>query len=167
MGINGIGTAGYPVTGYTARNAERNAESGAAGFMDTVVEKAAQDKKADYDEKAFASVGANAPEEVKQAWMEAAKETGVNGLGIFGNGMLTHLSKMMVQRAENWMNGIGETNDILGNTVQSAIRATEQALYDLDHPLSPDSIKSIEVQRQQVKERAFYQLFLDKLGALV
>lgn len=125
MGINGIGTAGYPVTGYTARNAERNAESGAAGFMDTVVEKAAQDKKADYDEKAFASVGANAPEEVKQAWMEAAKETGVNGLGIFGNGMLTHLSKMMVQRAENWMNGIGETNDILGNTVQSAIRATE------------------------------------------
>lgn len=125
MGINGIGTVGYPVTGYTARNAERNAESGAAGFMDTVVEKAAQDKKADYDEKAFASVGANAPEEVKQAWMEAAKETGVNGLGIFGNGMLTHLSKMMVQRAENWMNGIGETNDILGNTVQSAIRATE------------------------------------------
>lgn len=167
MSVSGIGAAGYPVTGYTARNAERNAESGAAGFMDTVVEKAAQDKKADYDEKAFASVGANAPEEVKQAWMEAAKETGVNGLGIFGNGMLTHLSKMMVQRAENWINGIGETNDILGNTVQSAIRATEQALYDLDHPLSPDSIKSIEVQRQQVKERAFYQLFLDKLGALV
>ncbi len=80
-----------------------------------------------------------------------------------GNGMLTHLSQMMVQRAENWMNGIGGTNDILGSTVQSAIRATEQALYDLDHPLSPDSVKSIEVQRQQVKERAFYQLFLVKL----
>ena len=117
--------------------------------------------------KAFASVGANAPEEVKQAWMDAAKEIGMNGLGMSGNGMLTHLSQMMVQRAENWMNGIGETNDILGSTVQSAIRATEQALYDLDHPLSPDSVKSIEVQRQQVKERAFYQLFLDKLGALV
>ena len=99
--------------------------------------------------------------------MDAAKEIGVNGLGMSGNGMLTHLSQMMVQRAENWMNGIGETNDILGSTVQSAIRATKQALYDLDHPLSPDSVKSIEVQRQQVKERAFYQLFLDKLGALV
>ena len=43
-----------------------------------------------------------------------------------GNGMLTHLSQMMVQRAENWMNGIGGTNDILGSTVQSAIRANFQ-----------------------------------------
>ncbi len=167
MGINGIGTAGYPLAGYTARKAERSTESGTVGFMETVAEKAAQDKATDYDEKAFASVGANAPEEVKQAWMDAAKEIGMNGLGMSGNGMLTHLSQMMVQRAENWMNGIGETNDILGSTVQSAIRATKQALYDFDHPLSPDSVKSIKVQRQQVKERAFYQLFLDKLGALV
>ena len=167
MGINGVGAAGYPMAGYMAKKAERNAESAEKGFMDTVAEKAAQDEKTNYDEKAFESVGANALEEVKQAWMEAAKETGVNGLGMSGNGMLTHLSQMMVQRAENWMNGIGETDDILGSTVQSAIRATEQALYDLDHPLSPDSVKSIEVQRQQVKERAFYQLFLDKLGALM
>ncbi len=167
MGINGIGTAGYPMAGYMAKKAERNAESAEKGFMDIVAEKAVQDKKTDYDEKAFESVGANAPEEVRQAWMEAAKETGVNGLGMSGNGMLTHLSQMMVQRAENWMKGIGGTHDILGSTVQSAIRATEQALYDLDHPLSPNSVKSIEVQRQQVKERAFYQLFLDKLGVLV
>ena len=70
-----------------------------AGFMETVAEKAAQGKydKNDFDEKAFASVGANAPEEVKKAWMDAAKETGMNGLGISGNGMLTHISKMMVQ----------------------------------------------------------------------
>lgn len=167
MNVSGIGAAGYPVTGYTARKAERSAESGAVGFMETVAEKAAQDKKTDHDEKAFASVGANASEEVKQAWLEAAKEIGANGLGMSGNGMLTHLSQMMVQRVENWMNGIAGTNDILGSTVQSAIRATKQALYDLDHPLSPDSVKSIEVQRQQVKERAFYQLFLDKLDALV
>lgn len=139
MSISGIGTAGYPLAGYTARKAERSTESGIVGFMETVTEKAAQDKAIDYDEKAFASVGTNAPEEVKQAWMDA--------------------SQMMVQRAENWMNGIGETNDILGSTVQSAIRATKPALYDLDHPLSPDSVKSIEVQRHQVKERAFYQLF--------
>jgi len=39
MSINGIGTVGYPVTGYTARKAERNAESGAVGFMETVAEK--------------------------------------------------------------------------------------------------------------------------------
>ena len=59
--------------------------------METVAEKAAQDK-IDYDEKAFASIGAKAPAEVKQAWMEAAKETGANGLGMSGSGKLTHLS---------------------------------------------------------------------------
>lgn len=163
MGINGIGTAGYPVTGYQTREEERSAESGAAEFMEIVAEKAAQDKATDYDEKAFASVGSNVPKEVKQAWMEAAKEIGVNGLGMSGNGMITHISQMMVQRAENWMNGIGGTNDILGSTVQSAIRTTEQALYDLDHPLEPNKVRSIEVQRQQVKERQFYVAFLEKL----
>ena len=29
MSINGIGAVGYPVTGYTARKAERSAEFGA------------------------------------------------------------------------------------------------------------------------------------------
>lgn len=166
MGINGIGAAGFSAAGYMARKAERDTGSAQTGFMEAVAKKASQDKKADYDERAFGSVGANAPEEVKQAWMEAAKEAGVNGLGISGNGMLAHLSQMMVQRAENWMNGIGATDDILGSTVQSAIKAATQAIYGLDHPLSTDSLKSIEVQRQQMKERAFYQSFLDKLGAL-
>jgi hypothetical protein len=36
MGINGIGTAGYPLAGYTARKAERSTESGTVGFMETV-----------------------------------------------------------------------------------------------------------------------------------
>ena len=42
MDINGIGTAGYPLTGYMARKAGRSAESGVAGFMETVEEKAAK-----------------------------------------------------------------------------------------------------------------------------
>ncbi len=70
---------------------------------------------------------------------------------------------MMVQRAENWMNGIGGTNDILGSTVQSAIRATEQALYDFDHPLELDKVRSIEEQQARIKERQFYVAFLEKL----
>ena len=88
MGINGIGTVGYPLTGYTARKTERSAESGAVGFMETMEEKAAQDKTTDYDEKAFEMVGPNAPQDVKDAWMEAAKEVNANGLGIRnpGNG---------------------------------------------------------------------------------
>ena len=99
--------------------------------------------------------------------MDAAKEAGVNGLGMSGNGMLTHISKMMVQRADKWMKGISDSNDLLGSTVQSAIRVTERALYDLDHPRSTANLNSIDVQRQQMKERAFYQSFLEKLGALV
>lgn len=127
----------------------------------------AEAPKAKYDEKAFEYVGANAPKEVKQAWMEAADEAGVNGLGMRENGMLTHITKMMVKRLENCMNGTGRENDILGNTVQSAIRAAGKALYDLDHSLSPDSLRSIEVQEQLMKEREFYRLFLKKLDAQI
>lgn len=118
-----------------------------------------------YEERAFAMVGANAPDHVKQAWMEAARESGVNGLGMAGNGILTHISKMMAQRLTNQLSGSGETNDLLGSTGQSAVRAVERALYDLDHPRSPESRKSMEVQRQQEKERVFYRSFLEKLGA--
>ncbi len=70
MGINGIGAAGYPVTGYQTRKAERSAESGATEFMEIVAEKAAQDKATDYDEKVFDMVGPNAPQNVKDAWMQ-------------------------------------------------------------------------------------------------
>lgn len=162
MGINGIGTARYPMAGYMAKKAERNAESAEKGFMDTVAEKAAQDKRTDYDEKAFESVGANAPEEVKQAWMEATKEVSANGLGMKKNGMLSHISQMMVQRCNKMLRGEADSQDILGNTVESAIRATKQALYDLEHPRVYVP-KSIEVQQAQVKEREFYMAFLEKL----
>ena len=36
----------------------------------------------DFDEKAFDMIGPNAPQEVKDAWMEAAKEVNANGMGI-------------------------------------------------------------------------------------
>lgn len=63
MAIGGIGAVGYPAAGYTVRKTEgEKCESVAVGFMKTVAEKAAQDNAVDYDEKAFASVGANAPQ---------------------------------------------------------------------------------------------------------
>ena len=74
MNINGIRAAGYPLAGHTMRKAERNAESGTVEFREMAAEKAGQDKVTDYDEKAFDMVGANAPEDVKDAWMEAAKD---------------------------------------------------------------------------------------------
>lgn len=174
MGINGIGAAGYPAVQYGTKKTERNAAgknfAACVGETQHAAENASEWRAGhgiDYEERAFASVGAHAPEKVKSAWMDAAKESGMNGLGMSGNGMLTHISQMMAQRLTKQMNGASETNDLLGNTVQSAIRAAQQALYDLEHPRSPGSVKSIEVQRQQLKERAFYQSFMEKLGALV
>ena len=165
MSISGIGTAGYPLAGYTARKAERNAESGTVGFMETVAERIEQDKKTDYDEKAFEMVGPNAPQEVKNAWMDAAKEVNANGMGIRGNGMMSHISQMMVQRLNKQLKGETENFDILGSTVESAIQATKQALYDLEHPrvYTP---RSIEVQQARIKEGEFYRAFLERLEQL-
>ena len=165
MGINGIGTAGYAVTGYTARKTGKSAESEATGFMETVAERIEQDKKTDYDEKAFEMVGPNAPQEVKNAWMDAAKEVNANGMGIRGNGMMSHISQMMVQRLNKQLKGETENFDILGSTVESAIQATKKALYDLEHPVVYTP-RSIEVQQARIKEGEFYRAFLEKLEQL-
>ena len=165
MSVNGIGSAGYPLTGYTARKMERSVESGTVGFMETVEEKAAQGRAADQDEKAFEMVGRGAPQEVKDAWMDAAKEVNANGMGIRGNGMMSHISQMMVQRLNKQLKGETENFDILGSTVESAIQATKEALYDLEHPrvYTP---RSIEVQQAHIKEGEFYRAFLEKLEKL-
>lgn len=164
MSLNGIG-ASYPMAGYTARKTERNAGSGTAGFMETVTEKAAQNNAVDYGEKAFEMVGPHAPRKVKDAWMEAAKEVYANGAGIQKNGMMSHISQMMVQRCNKMLRGEADYSDILGSTVGSAIRATKQALYDLDHPLG-SGYRSIEAQQARIKEREFYVAFLYKLEKL-
>ena len=116
---------------------------------------------------AFDMIGPNAPQDVKDAWMEAAKEVNANGMGIKKNGMLSHISQMMVQRLNKQLNGEGDVDniDILGDTTESAIQATSQALYDLDHPREYVP-KSIEVQRACMKEREFYVAFLEKLEKL-
>ena len=129
-------------------------------------ERAKQENK-NINEKAFDMIGPNAPQDVKDAWMEAAKEVNANGMGIKKNGMLSHISQMMIQRLNKQMKGEGDVDniDILGNTTESAIQATKQALYNLDHPLEYVP-KSIEVQRACMKEREFYVAFLERLEKL-
>ena len=51
-------------------------------------------------------------------------------------------------------------------SVESAISVAEKALYDIDHPLPGSPTKSIEVQQEIMKERAFYEAFLEKLKNL-
>ena len=70
MSVNGIGYA-YPMAGYAAQKAEKSAGSGTAGFMETVLEKAAQNNAVDHDEKAFEMVGPHAPQKVKARWLIA------------------------------------------------------------------------------------------------
>lgn len=54
----------------------------------------------DFNEKAFDMIGPNAPQDVKDAWMEAAKEVNANGMGIKKNGMLSHISQAYLQAAD-------------------------------------------------------------------
>ena len=119
----------------------------------------------DFNEKAFDMIGPNAPQDVKDAWMEAAKEVNANGMGIKKNGMLSHISQMMVQRLNKQLKGDADNIDILGNTIESTSQATSQALYDLDYPREYVP-KSIEVQQACMKERVFYVAFLEKLEKL-
>lgn len=167
MSVSGIGTKDYAAA-YSAQTAIDKASENT--FVNTLLEKADVDNsasyKTDYNQRALEAVGANAPESVRQAWLEAAEEVGANGLGMLPNGMLSHISQLQVQRGIAWMKGEADCGDVLGASVESAIAAVRKAIYDLDNPLEPRTTKSIEVQRQLVKEREFYVAFLEKLEKL-
>lgn len=76
------------------------------------------------------------------------------------------MMQMGVQIALKWAKGELDQADFLGSSVESAIRAIEKWLYDLNHPLAGQPAKSIEQQRLADVERKFYESFLDKLRAL-
>lgn len=121
---------------------------------------------ADFEERVLQNAGPNAPQSVKDAWMETTKEIGLNGLGETKNGR-THITQMYIQQAiANYWGTLNSAN-ILGDSVESAIRATQKALYDFDHPLEPNKVRSIEEQQARVKERQFYVSFLEKLQKLL
>ncbi|MCM1154294.1 MAG: hypothetical protein NC314_03390 [Roseburia sp.] len=176
MNIYGTGQAelfgaGYPVTGYGIKKTEKSTAQSA--FLDYLsaedIEKqkeVTQEKKAaDYWEREFAQVGANAPASVKQAWMEAAAAVGTDGMGIGRNGMLSHISQLMVRRIQKNLQG-ENAHDLLGSSVQSAMRVTGEALYALEHPLVPRQNETLEVARAREREKLFYQEFLGRLQEL-
>lgn len=165
MSINGITQTGM-VSGYEQARSQKYQKKETPAFLQNIEEKAKETApKKDYAAEAFERVGPNVPESVRKAWMEAAKEAGANGLGIKANGMMSHISQMMVQRLTNQMQGKANPDDVLGSSVQSAISAVTKAIYNLDNP-HPGSVTSIEVQRYKLQERQFYQSFLQKLQYL-
>lgn len=135
-------------------------------WIQNLLDYASRAKTMDFDEKAFENVAGSAPEEVKNAWMEAAKETGVNGMGMTRDGKLSHISQLMVQQVINTYHGRQNPKNILGSTVQSALYAAKKALYDLENPLEPINDKSLEVRQQRMKEKEFYQAFIERLEQL-
>lgn len=117
-------------------------------------------------EQSFQQIGANAPESVKKAWMEAAAAVGADGMGTTRNGMLSHISQLMVQRVLRTYRG-RRADDILGSTVQSAVRAVDAALYDLEHPRAGSRSNSPEQIKNREREKKFYQEFLERLRKLL
>ena len=162
MSINGVSADYYP-TAYASTNVPKSTET--SSFADTIAEKA-ETAKIDWEELAFEHAGPNAPQSVKDAWMEAAKETGANGLGYTSNGII--VTEMHVQEFLKWYWGgkKAEFPDVLGSSVESAIQAAQQALYNFDHPLEPNKVMSIEERQYHMKERQFYVAFLEKLEKL-
>ena len=91
-----IGTEGGK--GLSSKNNKKpqGTDGNAPETAGTKMKRLAQGRAADQDEKAFEMVGRDAPQEVKDAWMDAAKEVNANGMGIRGSGMMSHIPQMMV-----------------------------------------------------------------------
>lgn len=169
MGINGIGTAGYLPTGCTGRKDTKTEKT----FADMVNQKSAEANKEEKMEsgvRILDYIAEHAPDEVKQAFLEAEKETGgfltVYGLWISNDGKQSYMTQMGVERFVRWYNGDFNQSDLLGTSVESAISAAKRWIYEVDHPLAGSPAKSMEEQRLLAMERAFYVSFLDKLNKL-
>ncbi len=167
MGINGI-VADYYQVRYT-NNQVAKSEAGKS-FAEIASQKVTEADKEAAQEKTSAVldlIGANAPDEVRQAWAEAEKEMGgwftAGGSWVSADGKHSHMTQMGVQTGLKWAKGELDQADLLGNSVQSAINAVQKWIYDIDNPMPGQPAKSIEEQREIMKEWAFYEAFLEKL----
>ena len=170
MSINGI-AANYYQMGYTNNEATK-ADAGKS-FVEIASQKVAESDKESTQEKTSAVLellGANAPNEVRQAWTEAEKEMGgwftVGGSWVSADGKHSFMTQMGVQIAIKWAKGELDQANLLGNSVQSAINAVEKWMYDFDHPLAGQPARSVEEQKLSMNERKFYETFLEKLKHL-
>lgn len=171
MAINGI-TTGYLPTGYVNNKATK-AKAGKT-FAEIASQKVEEAEKETVQEKIPQIIdlfGANAPDEVKRAWMEAEKETGVHitkcGLYITPDEEHSYMTAAGVQIAIKWSKGELNQTDLLGSSVESAINTVNKWIYDLEHSLAGQPARSVEEQRLSMNERKFYEAFLEKLKGLL
>ena len=109
----------------------------------------------------FSRFAPNAPEEVKQAFMEAAEETEY----IEGERM-DYLSQVFIHQVENRQNGVADYTDVFGGSIASALQAAREILYDLENPLMPISQRGQNAAKYIEQEKQFYRAFIEKLEGL-
>ncbi len=109
----------------------------------------------------FSRFAPNAPEEVKQAFMEAAEETGYNE-----GERMDYLSQVFIHQVENRQNGVADYTDVFGGSIASALQAARDILYDLENPLMPISQRGENAAKYIEQEKQFYRAFIEKLEGL-
>lgn len=106
----------------------------------------------------FSRFAPHAPEKVKQAFVEAANETGYDETE-----KMDYISQILVTQVENRQNGVANPNDVFGSSVTSALQAARQILYDLENPLVPVSQRGENATKYVEEEKEFYRAFIEKL----
>lgn len=109
----------------------------------------------------FSRFAPNAPEEVKQAFMEAAEETGYNE-----GERMDYLSQVFIHQVENRQNGVADYTDVFGGSIASALQVARDILYDLENPLMPISQRGENAAKYIEQEKQFYRAFIEKLEGL-
>lgn len=106
----------------------------------------------------FSRFATNAPDEVRQAFMDAAKET-----GYYEGERMDYISQVLVHQVENRQNGVSNYTDVFGSTIASALQVAREILYDLENPLMPISQRGENVAKYVEQEKEFYKVFIEKL----
>ncbi len=106
----------------------------------------------------FDKAAPNAPAIVKEAWMEAAKET-----GYLEGGKMNHISQLLIRQVINRENGVEDYQNVFGSSVASAMQAAKELLYDLENPLTPISERGENAREYIEQEKEFYKKFIENL----
>ena len=96
--------------------------------------------------------------EIEQAMKEAAEETGYEE-----DGQMDYLSQAFIKKVENLVNGVENPSDIFGSTIESALQAAQELLYELENPLTPASTRGENAVENMEKEKAFYRKLIERL----
>ena len=99
--------------------------------------------------------------EVEQAMKEAAEETGYEE-----EEQMNYLSQAFIKKVENLVNGVENTSDIFGSTIESALQAAQELLYALENPLTPASTRGENAESYMEKEKAYYRALIERLKKL-